>query len=111
MQAAHRYPPAQCTGATIRIQAGAPRQDRINTPCVERSSLTVRHFNERCARFELGHSRKLCDHRYATSLFVCACNVCNVRSTLGCAPAIGVKLASEPWTIERLIEEATKSTD
>ena len=110
-EAARRYSPAQCTGVKIRIQAGAPRQDRINTSCVERSNLTVRHFNKRFARLGLGYSRKLCNHRYAIALFVAAYNFCKVHSTLGCTPAVGIKLTSETWTIERLIEEATKSTN
>jgi transposase-like protein/IS1 family transposase len=58
-EAVRRYSPAQCTGVKIRIQAGAPREDRINTSFVERSNLTVRHFNKRFARLSLGYSRKL----------------------------------------------------
>jgi IS1 family transposase len=69
-EAARRYSPAQCTGVKIRIQAGAPRQDRISTSYVERGNLTVRHFNKRFARLGLGYSPKLCNHRYAISLFV-----------------------------------------
>ena len=107
-EAARRYAPAQCTGVKIRIQAGAPRRDRINTSYVERSNLTVRHFNKRFARLGLGYSRKLCNHRYAIALFAAAYNFCKVHSTLGCTPAVGLKLTSETWTIERLIEEATK---
>ena len=94
-EAARRYSPAQCTGVKIRIQAGAPRQDRINTSYVERSNLTVRHFNKRFARLGLGYSRKLCNHRYAIALFTAAYNFCKVHSTLGCTPAVGIKLASE----------------
>jgi IS1 family transposase/transposase-like protein len=110
-EAARRYAPAQCTGVKIRIQAGAPRQDRINTSYVERQNLTVRHFNKRFARLGLGYSRKLCNHRYAIALFAAAYNFCKIHSTLGCTPAVGIKLTSETWTIERLIEEATKSTN
>jgi len=107
-EAARRYAPAQCTGVKIRIQAGVPRRDRINTSYVERSNLTVRHFNKRFARLGLGYSRKLCNHRYAIALFVAAYNFCKVHSTLGCTPAVGIKLTSETWTIERQIEESTK---
>jgi hypothetical protein len=55
-----------------------------------------------------GYSRKLSNHRYAIALFVTAYNFCKVHTTLGCTPAVGLKLATETWTIERLIEEATK---
>jgi alginate O-acetyltransferase complex protein AlgI len=54
------------------------------------------------------YSRKLCNHRYAIALFVAAYNFCKCHSTLGCTPAVGMKLTNETWTIERLIEEATK---
>jgi hypothetical protein len=57
------------------------------------------------------YSRKLCNHRYAIALFAAAYNFCKVHNTLGCTPAVGIKLTSETWTIERLIEEATKSTN
>jgi transposase-like protein/IS1 family transposase len=107
-EAARRYAPAQCTGVKIRIQAGVPRADRINTSYVERSNLTVRHFNKRFARLGLGYSRKLSNHRYAVALFAAAYNFCKVHSTLGCTPAVGLKLTNETWTIEKLIEEATR---
>jgi hypothetical protein len=76
---------------------------------VERTNLTVRHFTKRFARLGLGYSKKLCNHRHAISLFVAAYNFCKVHNTLGTTPAHGLRLTSEPWTIERLIEEATKT--
>ena len=107
-EAWRRYSPPRCTGVKVRIQAGAPRQDRINTSFVERSNLTVRHFNKRFARLSLCWSRKLENHKHAISLFIAAYNFCKVHSTLGCTPAVGLKLATETWTIERLIDEVTK---
>jgi IS1 family transposase len=109
IDAARRYSPPQCTGVKIRIQAGSPRADRINTSFVERANLSVRHFNKRFARLGLGWSRKLENHRHAISLFIAAYNFCKVHSTLGCTPAVGLKLATETWTIEKLVEEATKT--
>lgn len=107
-EAARRYSPAQCTGIRVRVRAGAPRPDRISTSYIERANLSVRHFNKRFARLGLGYSRKLTNHRYAIALFVTAYNFCKVHSTLGCTPAVGLKLATETWTIERLIDEITK---
>jgi transposase-like protein/IS1 family transposase len=107
-EAARRYSPAQCTGIRVRVRAGAPRQDRISTSFVERTNLTLRHFNKRFARLGLGYSRKLENHRHAIALFVFAYNFCKVHNTLGCTPAVGLKLATETWTIEKLIEETTK---
>jgi hypothetical protein len=58
---------------------------------------------------QLGYSRKLSNHRYAIALFAAAYYFCKVHTTLGCTPAVGLKLATETWTIERLIEEATST--
>jgi len=103
-----RYSPGGYTGATIEVQAGTPRADRIGTSFVERANLTVRHFNKRFSRLSLGYSKTIQNHRHAISIFVAAYNFCKVHSTLGCTPAVGLKLATETWTVERLIEEATK---
>jgi hypothetical protein len=107
VEASRRYSPAPFVGVTIRVKAGAPRRDRICTSHVERANLSVRHFNKRFARLDLGWSRKLDNHRHAVSLFVAAHNFCKVHSTLGTTPAVAAKLAAEPWTIERLIQEIT----
>ena len=106
-EATRRYSPARCTGIKVKVRAGAPRQDRISTSFVERANLSVRHFNKRFARLTLGYSKKLSNHRHAISLFVAAYNFCKVHSTLGCTPAVGLNLATETWTIERLITEST----
>jgi IS1 family transposase len=103
-EAARRYSPPRCTGIRVRIRAGAPKPDKISTSFVERANLSVRHFNKRFARLTLGYSKKLCNHRHAISLFVATYNFCKVHSTLGCTPAVGLKLANETWTIEKLIE-------
>lgn len=108
-EAARRYSPPRCTGVKVRIQAGAPRQDRINTSFVERSNLTVRHFNKRFARLGLGWSRKLENHKHAISLFIAAYNFCKVHSTLGCTPAVGLKLTDHVWTIEELVQKICSS--
>lgn len=108
LDAARKYCAPICTGVKIRIQAGNPRRDRINTSFVERSNLTVRHFNKRFTRLGLGWSRNLENHRHTVSVFVAAYNFCKVHTTLGCTPAQAVGITQEAWTVERLIDEATK---
>ena len=104
--AARRYSPPQCIGVRVRVRAGEPRPDRINTSFVERVNLSVRHFNKRFARLGLGYSRNLENHKAAVSLFTASYNWCKVHSTLGTTPAHGVKLADKPWKIEELLEAA-----
>lgn len=106
----HRYSPDKLRGITIKVKAGNPRRDRINTSYVERANLTVRHFNKRFVRLGLGWSRKLENHRAAISVFVAAYNFCKVHSTLGCTPAVGAKITDHTWTIEELVENATSAT-
>jgi transposase-like protein/IS1 family transposase len=106
VDAARRYSPAPFKGIRVRVKAGDPRRDRICTSHVERCNLTVRHFNKRFARLSLGYSKKLHNHRYAISLFVCAYNFCKSHQTLGCTPAVGLRLADHAWTVEELIEKA-----
>lgn len=106
VEAKRRYSPAPFLGVSVRVKAGNPRRDRICTSHVERQNLTVRHFNKRFARLSLGYSKTLENHRYALALFVCAYNFCKVHSTMGCTPAVALKLAGETWTIEKLIAEA-----
>lgn len=105
-EAARRYSPPHCTGVRVRVQAGAPRIDRIGTSYVERANLSVRHFNKRFARLGLGYSRTFENHKAAVSLFTASYNWCKVHSTLGTTPAHGIKLADKPWKIEELLEAA-----
>lgn len=106
-EAVRRYSPSVCTGVRIRVQEGTPAREKINTSFIERSNLSVRHFNKRFARLTLGYSKTLENHRYAIALFVTAYNFCKVHSTLRSTPAVAAKVVAENWTIERLIEAVT----
>ena len=110
IEAKRRYSPAPFVGITIQVRAGNPIRKRICTSFVERSNLSVRHFNKRFARLGLGWSRKLENHRHAIALFVATYNFCKVHSTTGTTPAHGAGLADEPWTVERLLAAATQRT-
>jgi hypothetical protein len=47
------------------------------------------------------------NRKTAAKLFVAAFNFCKVHTTLGTTPAHGSEVTDGPWTIEKLIEEAT----
>lgn len=106
VEASRRYSPAPFVGIKRSIKAGNPRRDRICTSHVERTNLTVRHFNKRFARLGLGWSRKLANHLAAISIFTATYNWCKVHSTMGCTPAMGTKLTDHTWTVEELVERA-----
>ena len=104
VEAKRRYSPAPFLGVTVQIKAGAPRRDRICTSFVERTNLSVRHFNKRFVRLGLGWSRKLANHRHAVTIFVATHNFCKVHTTLGCTPAQGAGLTDHRCTIEELLQ-------
>lgn len=106
-EATRRYSPAQCIGIRIKTRIGNPDRDKISTTFIERANLSLRHFNKRFARLGLGYSRVLVNHHYAIAIFVAAYNFCKVHSTIGCTPAVALRLANEAWTIEELINRAT----
>ena len=105
-EAWRRYSPPQCTGVKIKVRAGAPRQDRISTSYIERANLSVR-IHQAIIPACLGWSRKLQNHRHAVALFVMAHNFCKIHGTLGCTPAVGLKLTDHAWTVEELIEKCS----
>src|SRR5258708_15419261 len=90
-------------------QTGAAKVDE-QWSRFERVNLRLRHFARRFGRLGLAWSRKLDNHRAPVSLFVAAHDPRKVHSTLACSPAVGAKLATETWTIERLIEEVTRQS-
>jgi IS1 family transposase len=97
-----RHSPPRCTEVRVDIVAGVPRKDRIGTSFVERTNLTVRHFNKRFARLGPGWSRKPGNHKAAISLFVAVFNFCKVHNTLGTTPAHGAEITDGPWTIDEV---------
>jgi IS1 family transposase/transposase-like protein len=105
---ARRYSPGEVIGIRVETHAGAPNIDKIGTSYVERANLTVRTFNRRFTRLTLGYSKKLANHRHSVALFIAAYNFCKVHKTLGTTPAVGSKLTDHVWTVEELVEEATK---
>ena len=109
VEAIRRYSLPRCTGVKVRIQAGTPGKDRINRSFVERVNLTVMHINKRFTRLGMLWSRKLENHKNPISLFFAAYNSSKVHNTLGCTPSVDLKLATETWTIEKLVETASST--
>lgn len=85
---------------------GAPDMDRVSTSYVERDNSTVRDQNKRFARKTRCHSKKIENHDAQFALFACWYNFVRIHSTLKTTPAVAAGLATEPWSLARLIEEA-----
>jgi len=91
---------------TRKRVVGAPDMTRVTTAGVERHNSTVRDQNKRYARRSRCHSKKADNHAAQFALYAMWYNFVRIHSSLGTTPACAAGLASEPWTLSRLIEEA-----
>jgi IS1 family transposase/transposase-like protein len=98
-----RYSPPEVKSINITVEVGNPKPHKISTSYIERLNLSIRTQNRRFTRLCMGYSRKLANHKYSLSLFVCYHNWCKKHASLGTSPAVAHKLADHVWTIEELI--------
>ena len=100
-----RYSPGKCVSVKTRTVFGHPLRELVSTSHVERSNLSVRHFNKRFTRLTLGYSKKLANLRHAAALYVAHFNFCRVHSALdGQTPAMAIGLTNHQWTIKDLLQ-------
>lgn len=62
----------------------------------------------RLTRLTDAHSKKWENHEHAMALFIAFYNFCRVHMTLKMTPAQAAGLASETWSLERLLAEASR---
>jgi hypothetical protein len=82
-----------------RSRAGMPNSDG----CPIRSTL-LRDMDMHPA-----FSKKWENHEAMFALFGAWYNFCRRHQTVGTTPAVAAGVASEPWTIERLLSESAKT--
>ena len=104
----HNYTPPQVVDCYTTVIAGDPDEDSICTSHVERANKTMRMQIRRFTRLTDGHSKKWENHEAALGLFFAYYNFCRVHSTIHTTPAVESGLASEPWTLERLLQAASE---
>jgi len=104
-----RYSPASIIGAKEYQNAGHSQPGQICTSHVERSNLTIRMQNRRFTRLTNAFSKKWENHELMFALFVAWYNFCRVHMTLKTTPAVAAGLASETWSVERLLLESAQS--
>lgn len=93
--------------AIKRIQRiGSPEMNLATTTHAERLNLSVRTFSRRFTRKCLGFSKKLKNHKFAVSLFVCHFNFCRVHSAHGRTPAQVAGLTDKTWKISDVLNSA-----
>jgi hypothetical protein len=91
---------------TRQVIIGNFNLDSICTSHVERFNNTLRNGSQRYTRRTLSFSKSLPNLEAAISLQIAYYNFCHVVRTIGTTPAVAAGIASEEYTIEKLIEEA-----
>jgi transposase-like protein/IS1 family transposase len=104
-----RYSPATIIGSKHYQNAGHSEAGQICTSHIERSNLTVRMQNRRFTRLTNAFSKKWENHQLMFALFVAWYNFCRPHMTLKSTPAVAAGLASEMWSVERLLSESAKA--
>lgn len=100
-----KYSPSEVVSVTVRVQTGNPDESQICTSHVERSNRTLRMQIRRLTRLTDAHTKKWENHEAALALFFAYYNFCRVHSTISCTPAVKSGLATETWSVKRLLDE------
>jgi IS1 family transposase/transposase-like protein len=100
-----RYSPAPIIGIRKNRVWGHCREDQVCTSHVERLNLSLRMGLRRFTRLTNAFSKSLKHHSAAISLWVAAYNFCRVHQTLKTTPAVKAGVATETWSVDRLLTE------
>jgi IS1 family transposase len=98
------YSPAKIIGAyRTPMHGDVYQQDKICTSHVER--ISIRTFTKRRARLTSCFSKRWDNHRAAIALFFCHYNFCRKHGSLkGLTPAMAHGLATEVWSVRKMLE-------
>jgi IS1 family transposase len=102
-----RYSPPRIIEVIETPQCGNPDPEAICTSHVERHNRTLRMQIRRLTRLTDAHSKKWENHEMALALFFAYYDFCRVHSTIRTTPAVAAGLVGEPWSLERLLAEAS----
>lgn len=103
-----RYSPPSIIKTEKHVVCGNPDQSRICTSHVERHNLSTRMHVRRMTRLTNAHSKKWENHEAMLALYYCWYNWCRVHTTIKSTPAVAAGLATETWTLEKLLTETAK---
>jgi len=101
-----RYSPAKIIGIDKTAVTGDPDMARVCTSHVERLNLSIRTQVRRLTRLTIAHSKKWENHEAMLGLFFAHFNFCRKHASLKTTPAVAHGIASEVWSVERLLTEA-----
>ncbi|MEI8383843.1 MAG: hypothetical protein WCJ09_27255 [Planctomycetota bacterium] len=101
-----RSSPGAITSVTKTVICGAVPEHEIGTSRMERFNLTTRMTLRRFTRLTNGFSKKTRNHDTMLGLYFAWYNWCRKHMTLKTTPAVKSGIASEQWTLERLLTAA-----
>jgi IS1 family transposase len=104
-----RYSPASIIGAKHYQNLGHSEPGQICTSHIERSNLTVRMQNRRFTRLTNAFSKKWENHELMFALFIAWYNFCRPHMTLNTTPAVAAGMATEKWSLERLLKASART--
>ncbi len=109
----HRYEPPRDPFVTKHAVIGAPVDDLIGTPYVERYNLSQRHIVGRTRRLCLAFSKTKAGHEAGVALGIMAYNFVREHASLGkhVTPAMAAGLTDHPWTITELTAAALAAAE
>ena len=107
-QAQARYSPGSIIGIEKKVVCGSVDLSRAGTSRMERFNLTTRMTLRRFTRLTNGHSKKTRNHDAMLGLYFAWYNWCRKHQTIKATPAVKAGIATERWTLARLLTEAAK---
>ena len=104
--AAVRYSPGSITSVERRVICGSVPEYEIGTSRMERFNLTTRMQVRRFTRLTNAHSKKTRNHDAMLGLYFAWYNFCRNHSTIKTTPAVEAGIATDKWSMERLLTVA-----
>jgi IS1 family transposase len=100
-----RYSPGQIVDIRRHCVCGYPDPALVCTSHIERHNLSIRMEVRRMTRLTNAFSKKRENHEYHLAIYFLYYNFCRVHSTIKTTPAIKAGIATEKWSVERLLDE------
>ena len=101
-----RYSPGSITAIEKKIVCGHIEAADMGTSRVERHNLTTRMTLRRYTRLTNAHSKKTRNHDAMLGLYFAWYNWCRKHMTIKTTPAVKAGIASEVWSLDKLLEMA-----
>lgn len=98
-----RYSPAEVVDAVPEKVIGNPGSDRICTSHIEWQNLSIRMGMRRMTRLANTFRKQWENLAAAYALWFAYYNFCRVHKTLRITPAMEAGIASEAWTVARML--------